>query len=1488
MAMTSDPNVTADREETLPQADEEQDYVSRVGWKTLFTFTTKKHVPVLVGGIVMASLAALTMPVFAILYGLVSGYYTSYGMKEMSSNQFVSNMTKICIILTGIGILNWIANSLYFLLLLIFGELQARSARDRVFDALLKKDMAWFDMRESGITAFLPTVQMHIRELQLAVSSPFGEAVQSLVQGVTSLGVAFYCSWNLTLVVLCTTPVLYLVQSWVASRLSLRTQEQAEKLQSALKYITTAVTSIETVKCFNGEQYELHVFSSIITLAANLYRCVANLRSMQIGIMQFFTLSVFVQGFWYGSHLVDMGDNTPGEVFTAFWAVLMAMSGMTQIMPQLIVLHKGKTAGAKLSLLMKHMSTNDQQLESQGQMRPARCVGDIEFRKVTFSYPTRADETAIRDASLFIPAGETTFFIGKSGSGKSTLGQLLVRFYQPSSGQILLDKVPLENLDVQWLRQNVTLVEQHSVLFNDTISHNLVLGNIGDVLDMQEIHDAVKFAMLEPVMKGLPDGLDTDLGIKGDSLSGGQKQRMALARAKIRNSAVLILDESTSALDYVMRVEILERIRSWRKGKTTIIITHDISQIRSDDFLYLLENTRVVQEGYRKELESQVGAFQTFLGMRKESGEENESDGEDDVYRKDEAEDTTSLNYESRKTQCTSRHRPLSAIHLGQAVLAPLLAKACTSWVETGPAGLVMYPRQSINEEEGHRGRQSELTLTPELLESTEASLGEIEMKQLGSPDKSRFTGETFLSKDYGSRPGSLASRDLSRSNSRKRSVSLSKEYGSRSVSVLSTRPVSRIVSHPRPLTTRESVPIHLETAKKQYGSKTRFYKLGLPRRTSKKDEKDLPVASLPMKEIFMSVWPAIGWSTRLLLLGALFSATIHSACTPIFAWMFAKLLSTFYDAAASDQQARNYALAILGVAAVDGLTSYFMFFFSDSVAQTWTLSLKKEAMRRILMQPREFFDKEENSISRLAETLDHFAEEARNLPGRFACIFLVITIMIIIGISWSLAIAWKLALVALATGPILFAITQCYNMISSRWERLANEADGKVGQVLHETFTNIRTVRCLVLEGQFRKKYNEATKEAVNIGIKRAIYSGSIYGLSYSGIIFVAILLFWYGGHLISKDEYSVTHVNECFLVLMLSVNHVSYMSNYVTQINISRDAGSRLLRLARLPTNSHELNGTIQLQSIGDISLKKVNFRYPSRKDVQVLHDVSLDIPQGSCTAIVGSSGSGKSTIASLLLKLYQTDDKSPSSSESTGGMSVSNHDVKDLHTTTLRSRMALVSQTPVLFPSTIAENIAYGLSPSLPEASMDSIRAAAHAACISEFIESLPQGYNTLIGEGGTGLSGGQAQRLSIARALVRNPDILILDEATSALDVASANIIRDTIVRLVHDTENVSPLPSPRCRSGGIWDGVDADWDVKVAKHQERMAATSDDKGKEPRKRMTVIIITHAREMMAIAEHIVMLDKGRVVEQGSFNELKKKKGGAFGRLMRGEKE
>jgi ATP-binding cassette subfamily B (MDR/TAP) protein 1 len=1063
---------------------------------------------------------------------------------------------------------------------------------------------------------------------------------------------------------------------------------------------------------------------------------------------------------------------------------------------------------------------------------------------------------------LFFPAGETTFVLGKSGSGKSTLGQLLVRFYRPTSGQILLDSLPLGEIDVKWLRDNVTLVEQHSVLFNDTIQQNLALGKPCDTVSLQEIEQAVQFAMLDSILRDLPQSLDTELGLRGGSLSGGQKQRIALARARIRDTPVVILDESTSALDYITRAAILQAIRNWRKGKTTIVITHDISQVQPDDFLYLMEDAHVVQEGYRKELETQSGAFQALLASH-EKYQEAQSDG-NDLEDHDGTDEIISLYGEDSWDLHVPMHRPMSAILFGENVLSPFLRTGRESL--TG--GIIPGLEKRLTRYEPEDAR-----------DDADTKHTSTHFSQFGTPKPppDMLTSATSVPPlhDYPSRSNSQRKR-LSGviAYNRPLSLSVSKEYGSRPISMISSRHVTPRVSYPRPLSVCSSRSVQLpkrDTASKHW---RRNHKLPL-RHPQSKDTRDISNKSLPIMEIMKSVWPILSWRSRMMLLAAFFCSIVHAACTPTFSWVFAQLLSTFYTSGDQARRSFIYAMAILGIAICDGLATYLLFLSADSVAQSWAQALKVKAMQRILMQPREFFDREENSMSRLAETLDHYAEEARNLPGRFASIFISILIMISISITWSLATSWRLAIVALASGTILFGITKSYDMISSHWERLANETNDTVGQIFHETFVNIRTVRCLNLEGHFRQKYKQATTAAVNVGIKRALYSGSLFGLNFAGVLFVAILLFWYGAILVSKNLYSVSQISETFLILMLGVNHVQYMGNYITQVNISREAGSRLLRLARMPTTSHELTGAVEIQEVGDITFSNVNFTYPTRKDYQVLHNISFTIPRGSCTAIVGSSGSGKSTIASLLLKLYQTDQNTPTLSPDSG-LTISGTDIKTINTSSLRSRMAIVFQTPTIFPGTIAEYIAYGLSPSSPLANISNIRAAALAAGVGDFIDSLPNGYHTLIGEGGTGLSGGQAQRLAIARALVRDPDVLILDEATSALDVASAGVVRDTLRNLIKRDEGESSPMSPRSRAGGFWD------DKAVQRGRDS------GKGKEQRRQMTVIIITHAREMMAIAEHIIMLEKGRVVEQGSFGELKRRKGGTFGRLLRGERE
>ena len=194
--------------------------------------------------------------------------------------------------------------------------------------------------------------------------------------------------------------------------------------------------------------------------------------------------------------------------------------------------------------------------------------------------------------------------MGRSGSGKSTLGNLLLRFYEPSVGSILIDGHPLQTIDLHWLRNNITLVQQQNVLFNESVFRNIAFGRRDHTkVKKEEVKRSIETAFLKNTLLELPEGLDTIVGAGGNVMSGGQKQRIAIARARLRDTPILILDEATSALDHISRTAVMEAIREWRRGKTTIIITHDMSHIQADDFAYVMEQGVIVQEGYKRDME---------------------------------------------------------------------------------------------------------------------------------------------------------------------------------------------------------------------------------------------------------------------------------------------------------------------------------------------------------------------------------------------------------------------------------------------------------------------------------------------------------------------------------------------------------------------------------------------------------------------------------------------------------------------------------------------------------------------------------------------------------------------------------------------------------------------------------------------------------------------------------------------------------------------
>lgn len=604
--------------------------------------------------------------------------------------------------------------------------------------------------------------------------------------------------------------------------------------------------------------------------------------------------------------------------------------------------------------------------------------------QITFAYETQPERPVLKSASFSFPAGETTFVIGKSGSGKSTLGQLLMRFYLPTSGKIKIDGRSTEGLSIHWIRNNMTLFEQRSVLFNESVLTNIAFGRRDyEPIDKSDIQESIDLAMLQNTVDSMPNGINTCVGSGGSFLSGGQRQRVAIARAKLRDTPILILDEPTSALDSANRVAVMKAIREWRKGKTTIIITHDMSQIQEEDFVYVLDDGCVVQSGYRSELQRETSfpfATTEREGYIYDEDEDGVSDTSDNC-----SEDTL----------------------LGESVS---LTRPAPSYIRDHP---------------GQPG---------------------IPLQELGRTTHSNNRASVLM--DLQDRRLSVApfSHHVDMSN-RRQSMKLDP----------SRTPRSRL-----------SRQKHLTST----------------------------------LEIMKTIIPSLTGRQRLLLALGLICTIGHAAATPLFSFCMSQLFGTFYEQNAS---VMRWSLAVLGVAVGDATVSFFMHYHLEYCGEAWVGCLRKRAFQRVLDQPLHWFEEEPNNPARLIACLDQNGEDMRNLVGRFAGFVLVAATTTVLAVIWSFASCWKLTFLALACAPVIYAITRGFDGASGLWEKRSNEASRVAGEVLVETFSEVRTVRALTLEAYFHGKHIRACSNCMALGVKRAGYTGILFGLAESTVVFVS-----------------------------------------------------------------------------------------------------------------------------------------------------------------------------------------------------------------------------------------------------------------------------------------------------------------------------------------------------------------------------------------------
>ncbi|VAH22129.1 unnamed protein product [Triticum turgidum subsp. durum] len=513
---------------------------------------------------------------------------------------------------------------------------------------------------------------------------------------------------------------------------------------------------------------------------------------------------------------------------------------------------------------------------------------------------------------------------------------------------------------------------------------------------------------------------------------------------------------------------------------------------------------------------------------------------------------------------------------------------------------------------------------------------------------------------------------------------------------------------------------------------------------------------------------------TAFLLFGSL-AAAIDGTVYPMMGLVMASAAKTFYELPADKRQEDSifWGLLCIGLGAM-GMISKLANSLLFAIAGGKLIErIRAFTFKNIVYQDAAWFDHPANSSGALGGRLCVDALNVRRLVGGNLALIIQCTATLICGIVIAMIADWKLSLVILIVVPLMGLQAYAQVKFLQGFSQDAKTMYEEASQVATDAVGNMRTVASFCAEKRVVTKYNQKCQASKNQGIRTGIVGGIGFGFSYTMLYVTSALCYYVGAKFISQGNSDFGGVFKAYFALVLAMIGASQTSAMASDSAKANDSATSIFKIldrkSQIDSSSEE-GSTMELVK-GDIDFMHISFKYPSRPDVQIFSDFTLNIPSRKTVALVGQSGSGKSTVIALLERFYDPD---------SGAILLDGVEIKNLKLSWLRDQMGLVSQEPVLFNDTIRANIAYGKHEEVTE---EEIAAAAKAANAHEFISSMPQGYNTSVGERGTQLSGGQKQRIAIARAILKDPRILLLDEATSALDAESESAVQDALDRVM---------------------------------------------------------------------------------------------------------
>ncbi|MBX2903896.1 MAG: ATP-binding cassette domain-containing protein [Chitinophagales bacterium] len=545
----------------------------------------------------------------------------------------------------------------------------------------------------------------------------------------------------------------------------------------------------------------------------------------------------------------------------------------------------------------------------------------------------------------------------------------------------------------------------------------------------------------------------------------------------------------------------------------------------------------------------------------------------------------------------------------------------------------------------------------------------------------------------------------------------------------------------------------------------------------------------------------------------------VSTAVVSVLPIGFRQLVDAANSSAMSREMLTKLGMYLAGVLFIQSIFSFFRIWLFEIVSQRSMSDIRKTLYEKIITLPISFY--ENNRVGDLTSRISSDVTQLQDALGFNLATFVRQLVLPIVCIPFLFTISVKLTLVMMATFPPLIISAVIFGRFIRSLSRKSQDALAASTTIVEETFQAADVVKSYTNELYESNRYGNAVNHVANVALKAAKYRASFVSFIIFALIGSIVLIVWQGLSIVAAGQLTMGQLIEFLLFTIFIGGSLGGLSESYSVIQKTVGAAERINEILNEPSEVQLADEQQQIGITGKVRFHDVQFSYPTRKDIPIFTDLTFEVQPGEKIALVGPSGSGKSTIIKLLSHYYQPD---------SGTISIDDQPLRHFNITALRKNIGMVPQEVILFGGTIGENIAYGK----PGASQAEIIEAARKANALQFIQSFPDGFETAVGERGIKLSGGQKQRIAIARAILRNPKILILDEATSALDAESEKLVKDALDELM--------------------------------------------KGR------TTFIIAHRLSTIRQADKILVINKGKIVEQGTHKELSALPDGIYSKLLK----